>query len=1175
MKKLLQKRTMFLVALLVSICMPVAAQTDMSGAALNGTTVYYIQNAATGLFIKYGCTWGFDAAEGRAGHPFMITANGDGTYALSSVGGYFGSDPNIGPYIDRAKAESKWTLTRSTNDKVANGWILLDDAGRALASQGQDVGQLGMATFNSGDLLQSWVFMTESQFRNSVMTAASTDNPVDVSQLIKASSFDIADGQVLKDVEDDFGDIPLDGKVLNVNGLYQTYSSYWTNFFDRNTSDGNTTFDGFSRFNWHSYVRSGDPNSYNGVGIIHTGTSDLGFLEQLGNAFGASNGSYVAGTISQSITLPAGTYYFSFEGFYNYQMLTYEWDEELTLELWKVVSDTTESDAVSYGVDTYKPTVTFNGQTFNLVRNENIDVQNKLNPTFEAFEKPGERAAIEFRDYDNYIHEYTFTLTQQTTVTISINKPASLENTVSEEVTKRGLFGIPIEKTVTKTFYPAWICLDNFTLIYYGNKVTSGAEVDPAQLYYSKIKDYLTEVQGWVDLLNEEGQNAFAEEIAAALTFDDTNKIVYINGENGQVKVDTEQLYYITLQIIIEAYKAALLAHNEALENDDFVETPIIINPSFETGDFSGWSKVDVISSNGYTNKHENCIASSTSGSPLTQTIAQLPNGLYKLTGYVTSEPGNTVFLTANSYHKGVVAESANTLKKVELDFLVVDNVVTIGVVGGSAVNGGENMYYYAPGGCAFKADNFSLQYICDLNNGRLFMALKEATDAITGFDVYGQDAIAGKLDSYQEIYNGKTASAAHSGEVFSHLQTAAKAQRTIGADMTYAIKNHSFERGSMDGWSVPHNSSETGVFGNRAVYSTYVTDSEGAYLFNTWWQGVPLTQTVSGLPNGNYTLEVIIASGDSNNDATIYLLANDQKNGVNPPSNGKIPGDFSLDFEVTDGNATIGVVGGNDDDSESSSIGTYNENGHWWYKADNFRLTLKDPSQLVLKETDKVIPEFSEDDKYKSVKVQRNVKAGTWSTFVVPFDMDYKNDSDCPLYGWTVKELTNSVVNGDRITLTFTEADEIQAGVPYMIRHMEQSLSEIEITDVENGIALTSEKGDVSTDHVVFTGVYTNGYVPEGDYFISGNKFYKAADNTNTLKGFRAYFDLQKGYTSYVRGLDYRIDEEGTGIDSMNNEEVKVVGIYNLNGIRLDDMQEGVNILHMSDGTTMKVIIK
>ena len=57
---------------------------------------------------------------------------------------------------------------------------------------------------------------------------------------------------------------------------------------------------------------------------------------------------------------------------------------------------------------------------------------------------------------------------------------------------------------------------------------------------------------------------------------------------------------------------------------------------------------------------------------------------------------------------------------------------------------------------------------------------------------------------------------------------------------------------------------------------------------------------------------------------------------------------------------------------------------------------------------------------------------------------------------------------------------------------------------------------------------------------------------------------------------MNYRFDggEGTTGVEEAT-EEATVVAIYTLGGVRINDMQEGVNILQMSNGTTMKVVIK
>lgn len=393
------------------------------------------------------------------------------------------------------------------------------------------------------------------------------------------------------------------------------------------------------------------------------------------------------------------------------------------------------------------------------------------------------------------------------------------------------------------------------------------------------------------------------------------------------------------------------------------------------------------------------------------------------------------------------------------------------------------------------------------------------------------------------------------------------------GDDITSLIRNAGFENGDYKGWNVPSASSDTSVRPNSN--STYETSGvEGTYLFNTWWQGVPITQTITGLPEGEYKLSVLIASGDEGNDATVYLMANDKKLGVNPPSGGKVFGDFSLKFSVgADGTATIGVVGGNDDDTPENPIGSFNENGHWWYKCDNFRLEYLADDHLVLE--DGITEMESINEPFKKVTVNRTIKKGTWSTLVVPFDIP---DPESILGDdWEVKELANSEYNAEteHIVLTFSDAEDgIKAGVPYMVRNtkMAENLTEISMDNV----VVNTELKNTTAGVVEFVGTYNEKNIPKGAFFISGNQFWYASGDGNKTKAFRAY--MQPHITvANARAMNYRMDGT-TDIDNSQltiDNEVTVVGIYTLGGVRIDDMQEGINILQMSDGSVVKVVIK
>ena len=300
---------------------------------------------------------------------------------------------------------------------------------------------------------------------------------------------------------------------------------------------------------------------------------------------------------------------------------------------------------------------------------------------------------------------------------------------------------------------------------------------------------------------------------------------------------------------------------------------------------------------------------------------------------------------------------------------------------------------------------------------------------------------------------------------------------------------------------------------------------------------------------------------------------------------------DISLDFEVTGGKVTIGVAGGKD--------GAYTATGGCWYKADDFHLQLLFPKEdnqqsktLYLSENATYMPDvdFSRDAQsrsqygniygYSKVTVERTLTHGSWGTLVLPFDLPIANLGDG---NWDVRELSESENETDDVVVTFTTPTNgiIKAGKCYIVRHNSQDLSKIEI-DVNNQTKFittadyfdTSCGAEGNNQMVEFIGTYTRGYVPVGSFFINSKNQFKEVvkANTNKIKGFRGYFTVKSEAKGRV--LSFRLGE-GTGVDSENNGEVTVVAIYNLQGMRLDDMEPGINILQMSDGSSVKVLIK
>lgn len=400
--------------------------------------------------------------------------------------------------------------------------------------------------------------------------------------------------------------------------------------------------------------------------------------------------------------------------------------------------------------------------------------------------------------------------------------------------------------------------------------------------------------------------------------------------------------------------------------------------------------------------------------------------------------------------------------------------------------------------------------------------------------------------------------------EAFIELNRAYNAAKIVQDRVTGLIVNASFEMGDLTGWTVRNGEElygEVNVYPNsNEKYAT--TGVDGDYLFNCWWNGFLISQEVSGLPNGRYKLEVLVAGGDDGNDGTVYLVGNDEKLGVNPPSGGKTFGDYGLRFNVTDGTATVGVIGGNDDDTAENPIGSYSEGGYWWYKCDNFRLTYL--GKILELQENATILDYEDGEFIAYATVDRQISNDNWSTLLLPFDMSIPE-------GWTVKQLTDDTyISGSTLCLRFEDATSIEAGVPYLVRHtLGESVSLLSVDDVIMTKTVNTKSVDGCVD---FSGTYNAGVIPAGAYYLSGNKFYKATTDIPT-KGFRAYF-MPKSAEIKSLGFDFD-DVDFTGIEGVESNAAETVAIYGADGTLRSDLQKGINIVKMSDGTMKKVMVK
>lgn len=1096
---------------------------------VSGTT-YYVMNVGTGKYIKWGGFYNAQAVSGYAGHPITPTLNGDkyelvtrptseGRALSNTLNTNWDAKPKL--FMDDT-SHPTWTLTPVNGTSYQ---YYIETESGALGLSDDQWQTLLIESKNASDDTQKWIFLTEAGMI-AAMADANPDYPFNFTPMLGAADFDVVD---------DWGGYAKE---------------HWTNF-ESYCAEG--------------YVQWGSGQSlYNSSAMI-VSTPD-------------------AVTISQAISgLPTGNYKFSFEGFYNYLLTTTTTTETRTRsKFYSNWGDWTSSTSTSTSEQTMTATVTVGSETFTLSPNRSVNVGDLG------------AASIAFRDGDTYMTTTYQTLSSDE-LNISIAKPATTTNsTGSTTESGGGTFDTSHTKTTPSYAYTNSVYFDNFRLEYRGTQTVA---IDPYEDYKKIVRDKLNETYEKVILLNEQGQTAY-----------DVSEVIYRYNEN---LVTTAEKAEDLCTIVDKAYTDAYMADHilvakmtiDAMSGNNVDITKAIMNHSFEKGDDTGWTyNIPYYNDGGNPWGEFGAYTYGTTGmdgsyvfnnyssptiwwnwaahSPVSQTITNVPNGLYRLTALVASDEGRNVYVVGENYYAEAAAINANTFAEISVDFLVENGSATIKACASNTdINNGA--YYWPDGGWWYKADNFRLTYLCDEAHGRVKLAMDKAK--ATTLDIYGADAF--DISDIEDKYNNGMVSdgVADAQEITDRLRAAAKRQNQAGADMTAAIVNPSFETGDLTGWEVETVTDTKVVPQSNATYAAL--DADGRYLFNNWngdgendIDTPPITQTITDIVNGTYRLTAKVAS---HADRKVYLIANDKVSAVTTTDKTRFV-TATVEFTVTNNTATIGVVGG-----DINNSGAYNEAGGGFYKCDDFQLTLVTPSQLRLYQDAGVVEELN-DVTYPAVVMNRPIKAKdskgnpAWASFVAPFAIPALNLND-----WDIMELTGAEYkeSSETLSLTFSgAADGIKAGVPYMVRNTnltenfaQISMSEVSVNTVtQNDTEITITNGNGST--VTFKGVYTAGNVPQGAFFISDNTFYQAADGTNTIKGFRAYLEISGSLASKARSMSFRWDDGTTSIDNgqlTNDNEVTTVAIYNEKGIRLTEMQQGINILLMSDGTTVKVVIR
>ena len=355
--------------------------------------------------------------------------------------------------------------------------------------------------------------------------------------------------------------------------------------------------------------------------------------------------------------------------------------------------------------------------------------------------------------------------------------------------------------------------------------------------------------------------------------------------------------------------------------------------------------------------------------------------------------------------------------------------------------------------------------------------------------------------------------------------------------DMTYLINNPDvtgLPKGPVSsfGWVSSTNSWSNNFWNNGSPSQFYESYQNGAFGAGSWVLYQPVHMTA-----GSYKMTLKAFGTNANGAGSGPLVASvyaGETKGESITDGKTLDNTYSVNFNVSaDCEMNLGVR-------------MDEGNGANWVGANDMKLYKLAPETMALKETDEVYN--VEADKYTNVTVDRVLKAdGKWNTFCVPFAMTAEQLTENNIT--EVRKLESVTKNGESVVLNFSEpVTEIEAGVPYIVKVGEQ----VDQITVNGVVVKAAEPQPLTIDNVVvMQGNYASMTITGDNYFISNNKFYRAADKPITVNGFRAYITFSDAQAAGINTMFINIDGEVTAIDeAVEDVSDELVNVYTMNGV-------------------------
>ena len=212
-----------------------------------------------------------------------------------------------------------------------------------------------------------------------------------------------------------------------------------------------------------------------------------------------------------------------------------------------------------------------------------------------------------------------------------------------------------------------------------------------------------------------------------------------------------------------------------------------------------------------------------------------------------------------------------------------------------------------------------------------------------------------------------------------------------------------------------------------------------------------------------------------------------------------------------------------------------------------------------------------------KAASYSRTMNAGTtWATLCLPFEVSLANQN------FRAFKLLSADEGAETVELE--EVKTIEAGTPVIIK-MKDGVNSFSFSVENTAIAKDVQTAATADGNYQLQGLYTQKeFSKDADnncYIVKDNKLMNPAkllENTKVQrvasKPFRAYMVDNSSSAAGAKMFSIGISDSTTAIDTINTIANDKAEYYDLQGNRLNEPQNGINIVKRN-GKTMKVIIK